>query len=126
MADQLSATHAPPPTNAPVGTRHPPIDHSPLRQSNPWDAYRRSVALKQVDVDCLVLEPKRWAAFQHLPLLLAAAAGPVAGLVYLLLEEVQGNAALIGALVPAAGLLTMSALLLSGVLGPRVPPLGPL
>jgi hypothetical protein len=90
-----------------------------MRQSNPWDANRRSVELKQVDADCLVLEPKKWAAFWHIPLLLAVAVGPVAGLVYKLLEEVQGNAGLVGVLILVITLLLVSALLLLGILAPR-------
>ena len=119
MADQRSATHTVPLPNPQLSTRHVPIDNSPMRQSNPWDANRRAVELKQVGVDCLVLEPKKWAAFWHVPLILAGAVGPVAGLAYILLEEVQGNAGLIGVLILVIGLVLMSALLLLGILAPR-------
>jgi len=77
------------------------------------------VALRQVDADCLVLEPERWAALRPLPLLLAGAAGPVAGLVYLLLEEGRGNAGGVGAIILGAGSLAVSALLLAAALAPR-------
>lgn len=119
MADQLSATHAVPPANPQVGTGRLPIDTSPMRQTNPWDADRRSVELKQVDADCLVLEPKKWAAFWHVPLLLAAVLGPVAGLAYMLFEEINGNAGLVGVLILVIGSLLMLALLFSGIVAPR-------
>jgi hypothetical protein len=90
-----------------------------MPQANPWDADRRSVELKQVDADCLVLEPKKWAAFRHVPLILAGAVGGMAALVYLLLEELRGNADLAGVLILVIGLVAVSALLLLGFLAPR-------
>jgi hypothetical protein len=119
MADELSATHAVSPAGAQLGTRKLPIDNSPMRQSNPWDTNHRPVELKQVDADCLVLEPRKLAAFWHIPLILGGAVGPVAGLVYLLLEGLQGNASLISMLILLTGFLLILALLLSGILAPR-------
>jgi hypothetical protein len=118
MSDQLSVPQTIPPANAPMGTRRLPLDSSPLRRSNPWDAHRRTVEWKQVDADCLVLEPKQWAAFWHVPLLLAGAVGPSVGLVYLLLEMIQENASLISVLIVVLGLLLLLALLLLGILAP--------
>jgi hypothetical protein len=120
MTDQLPATHAVPSENAEPDTRHLSIDNSPMRQSNPWDGGRRSVELNQLDADCLVLQPKKWAAFWHLPLILACAAGPIAGLVYMLVEQVRGNPGPMGLLILVLGLLLLtSVVLLSGILAPR-------
>jgi hypothetical protein len=118
MPDQLSAPQTIPPANAPMDTQRLLLDSSPLRRSNPWDAHRRTVEWKQVDADCLVLVPKQWAAFWHVPLLVAGAVGPSTGLVYLLLEMIQGNASLISVLIVVLGLLLMLALLLLGILAP--------
>jgi hypothetical protein len=119
MDDQLPATHAVPRENAGPGTRHLSIDNTPMRQSSPWDGRRRSVELNQLDADCLVLQPKKWAAFWHLPLILAGAAGSIAGLVYMLVEQVRANAAPIGVLILVLGLMLASVVLLSGILAPR-------
>jgi hypothetical protein len=95
-----------------------PIDNSPLPKANPWDSNRRSVELKQSDPDCLVLEPRRWAPFWHLSLVLAGTAGGLAGLVYSVIEELQGNRRLIGLLILGTGVLLVLGVLLLGILAP--------
>jgi hypothetical protein len=118
VADQPSTTRTVPPADAQGATRHPPPDDSPLPPANPWDTDRRSVELKAVDADCLVLEPRKWSAALHMPLVVAGVLGPVAGLV-ILLAGGGGNAGPVGVAILVIGLLLLSALLLVGVLAPR-------
>ena len=118
MADQLSATTTVPLANAQTGERSLHIDNSPMSPSNPWDGERRAVELKQLSDDCLVLEPKQRAFFWPRFLILAASAGPMAGLVYMLVEEWQGNADWALILILVIGLLLISAIPLLGIVAP--------
>jgi hypothetical protein len=118
MADQLSATTIVPLANAQTGERSLQIDNSPMSPFNPWDGQRRAVELKQLTDDCLVLEPKQWAFFWPRFLILAGLAGPMAGLVCMLVEEWQGNADLALILILVIGLLLILAILLLGLAAP--------
>jgi hypothetical protein len=89
-----------------------------MSPSNPWDGERRAVELEQLSDDCLVLEPKLRAFFWPRFLILAASAGPIAGLVYMLVEEWQGNADLALILILVIGLLLILASLLLGIAAP--------
>jgi hypothetical protein len=116
MADQLSEPGL---VSLATGTRQLPIEYSPLRQYNPWDADRRSVELQQAADDCLVLEPRKGAAFWHVPLILAGSVGSLASVSYLLLLELQGNANLATVLGLSFCLLFALGIFLVGVLAPH-------
>jgi hypothetical protein len=89
-----------------------------MSPSNPWDGERRAVELKQLSDDCLVLEPMQRAFIWPRFLMLAASAGPIAGLVYMLVEEWQGNADLALILILVIGLVLILAMLLLGIAAP--------
>jgi hypothetical protein len=117
MADQLSATNIVAPANGQTDGPHLHIDNSPMCRSNPWDGESRSVELKQLNDNCLLLEPRNGAFLQRL-LILAVCAGPLAYIVCMLVNEVQGNAGWILIVFLVIGLLLMSALLLCGLFAP--------
>jgi hypothetical protein len=118
MPDHVAAKPMVSPANTQLDRRDLPMDDSPLPQANPWDSNRRSVDLKQVNADCLVLEPRRWSSLWHLPLVLAASAGGLAGVVYSVVEELQGNTSLIGLLILGIGMLLVVGVFVLGVIGP--------
>jgi hypothetical protein len=118
MTDQLPTTTPVPLANAQTGERILHIDNSPMPPSNPWDGERRAVELKQLSDDCLVLEPNRRAFVWSRFLILAASAGPIAGLVYMLAEEWRGNADWALILIIVIGLVLLFAILLLGISAP--------
>ena len=109
MPDRQPATNIVRPAAVQIGTKSFSVDTWAVPRTNPWDGLRCTVELKQLSDDCLVLEPRKRALFWHAPIILAVTAGPVAGLVYMLREEFQGNADWVVILVLVIGLLLIIA-----------------
>jgi hypothetical protein len=78
-------------TTVQLGTRHVYVDDKLLRNANPYDSQRRTVVLRQLSDDCLVLEPRKWAVFWKAQFILGLCAGALAGLAYTLVEELQAS-----------------------------------
>jgi hypothetical protein len=106
------------PATVQLGTRSFPIDPSPLPRTNPWDGQRRTIELKHLTDDCLVLEPKERSFLWHALLMLGIAAGPLTGVVYMLVEEIRGNADWGGIVIWSIGSLLMFAFLVLGLSAP--------
>jgi hypothetical protein len=118
MADRPPTARVFRPTTVQVGTRSFPIDGWPLPRRNPWGGQRRTVELKQVTDDCLVLEPKKRWFLWHALLMLGMTAGPMAGVLYMLVEEIRGNATWGGIVSWSMGAVLLVAILLVGLSAP--------
>jgi hypothetical protein len=118
MTDQQPSASVFHPATVQLGTRSFALDIWPLPRTNPWDRQRRTIELRQLTADCLVLEPKKWGVLRHALLMLGIAVGPLAGVLYMLVQGIRGDAGW-GAIVPwSIGSLLIFAFFLVGLSAP--------
>ena len=118
MADRHPVASSFRPATMQLGTRSFPIDVWPLPRTNPWDGQRRTVELKQLTEESLVIEPKKRWFLWHALLMFGLAAGPMAGVAYMLVKVFRGNADWGSIVIWSIGSLLMFALLLLGLSAP--------
>jgi hypothetical protein len=118
MADRHPEAGSFRPAVVQLGTRSLPIDVWPLPRTSPWDGQQRTVELKQLAEDCLVLEPKKHWFFWHALTTLGVAIAPLAGVLWMLIEDVRANAGWGAILIGSVFSLGMLALLLLGLAAP--------